>query len=958
MVNDKRAVEKRSSQRVSFRVLVGLAVVAAISCSKGDSDGDHVPGLSLLAGELVGGGAGDVDGTGAQARFKGPTNVASDGAGNLFVSDGAGIRVSDGASIRKVVIATGAVTTLPGVALSGYLASDRAGNLFFADGGTIRKVVIATGVVTTLAGSREPDPRCTDPCGSCPFFDGTGVDARFYPYPWGLASDGAGNLFVGEDYGGRIRKVVIATGVVTTLRGPDAYMGGPGPAGLASDGAGNLFWAANGTIRRMVIATGAVTTLAGSARPFGITDGTGADGTGAGARFGWIQALTSDGAGNLYVSDVHSDRTGTRSGTIRKVVIATGVVTTLAGSPLGYGSADGTGANARFTSPAGLATDGAGNLLVADSESHTIRKVVIATRVVTTLAGSPPRPSSGNASGSVDGRGANARFDGPAGLATDGRSLFVADSLHHAIRKVVIATGAVITLAGSPGDVGSADGTGAKARFNGPDGLATDGAGNLFVGDRGNQTIRKVVIATGAVTTLAGSPGDDGGGYADGRGSQARFSGPAGLASDGHGNLFVADTGNHNIRKVVVATGVVTTLAGSASAGSAGAGGGAGSAGSSGSAGSAGPAGGSGGSSGGAGSGGPPGSAGSPAPPMDVGSQTSPPGPEGSADGTGAGARFSSPWGIASDGAGNLFVADSGNHTIRKVVIATGKVTTLAGSAGEIGSTDGTGAEARFNSPGALASDGAGNLFVADGGNSTIRKIVIATGVVTTPVGVPGRAGVALGPLPAELDGPRGLAVGPTGSLFITDENAVLQVRWARGGGGTGGSAAIGGSGGAGGAGGNNGGIGGQVDARPTDSQADATPFSCVGMPDGTLCGATSCQDYVSGGIAGIARGITVFLCKAQTCVEEHLWCPAECGTPTPPPGGPPRPQQTSSVVSVASCTPKINSDGSASCKYDNVGVCEPTSKDFQVFGCRTCTTQTVACPSWKTDTCTSAVCE
>jgi hypothetical protein len=495
---------------------------------------------------------------------------------------------------------------------------------------------------------------------------------------------------------------------------------------------------------------------------------------------------------------VHSDRTGTGSGTIRKVVIATGVVTTLAGSPWAYGSADGTGANARFTSPSGLATDGAGNLLVADSEGHTIRKVVIATGVVTTLAGSSPKPSSGNASGSVDGRGAQARFEGPSGLAADGgRSLFVADSLHHAIRKVVIATGAVTTLAGSPGHDGSADGTGSKARFYRPEALATDGMGNLFAGDAGNSTIRKIVIATGVVTTLAGSPGNPG--DTDGRGSEASFGDVGlGLASDGHGNLFVADTGNHNIRKVVVATGVVTTLAGSASARSAG------SAGSSGSAGSGGPP----------GSGGSGGSGGSPAPP-------SPPGPEGSADGTGAGARFSGPSGIASDGAGNLFVADSGNHTIRKVVIATGAVTTFAGSAGKIGSADGTGAEARFNSPGALASDGAGNLFVADGDNSAIRKIVIATGAVTTPVGVPGRAGVVLGPLPAGLHGPRGLAVGPAGSLFVTDENAVLRVRWARGGGGTGGSAAIGGSGGAGGAGGNNGGVGGQVDARPNDSCRD-----------------------------------------------------------------------------------------------------------------------------------------
>jgi sugar lactone lactonase YvrE len=674
-----------------------------------DSDVAHVaevgiPMLKLLAGGLDG--PEDVDGTGAAARFYAPEGVASDGAGNLFVAD------TGNRTIRKVVIATGAVTTLAGFAGSqgsadgmgavarfstpGGVASDGVGNLFVADSWnhTIRKVVIATGAVTTLAGS----------AGNYGEADGTGAAALFYA-PAGVVSDGAGNLFVADSYNHTIRKVVITTGAVTTLAGSAGSQGsadGTGaaarfndPQGVVSDGAGNLFVGDSGscTIRKVVIATGAVTTLAGSAGNRGS-----ADGTGPAAQFGWTYAVASDGAGNLFVADQE---------TIRKVVIATGAVTTLAGSAIHWGSADGTGAAAQFNYLEGVASDGAGNLFVADHGNDTIRKVVIATGAVTTLAGSPNW-------GSADGKGAAARFVDPEGVASDGAgNLFVADSGNRTIRKVSIATGAVTTLAGSAGSQGSADGTGAAAQFSYPIAVASDGAGNLFVADYWNDTIRKVVIATGAVTTLAGSPQNPG--SVDGVGTDARFNSPDGVASDGAGNLFVADSGNRTIRRVVIATGAVTTLAGSA-------------------------------------------------------------GSQGSADGTGAAARFSVLLAVASDGVGNLFVADQ--ETIRKVVIATGAVTTLAGSAGNVGSADGTGTAARFFDPDGVASDGAGNLFVADLGNSTIRKVVIATGVVTTVVGSPSRDGFILGPLPAGLYQPSGLAFGPTGELFITGPNTVLVAQF------------------------------------------------------------------------------------------------------------------------------------------------------------------------------------
>jgi hypothetical protein len=312
-------------------------------------------------------------------------------------------------------------------------------------------------------------------------------------------------------------------------------------------------------------------------------------------------------------------------------------------------------------------------------------------------------------SGDRDGLGSAARFDVPWGVASDGTaSIFVVDSRNVTVRRVDIATGFVTTLMSNQ----------AHAYLLGPyplTGVASDGAGNLFVADPGDNLILKVRIDTGDVGILAGYLGGPGG--TDGVLPDAKFDSPSGVASDDAGNLLVTDSGNHTLRKVAIATGAVTTLAGLADH-------------------------------------------------------------SGSTDGTGAAARFNSPSGLARDGVGNLFVADSGNHTIRKVVIATGAVSTLVGFPGDMGSTDGTGNAARFNSLGGVATDGAGNLFVADTGNHTIRKVVIATGVVTTVIGSPGNDSVILGPLPASLSSPRGLAFGPTGDLYITDENAVLVAQF------------------------------------------------------------------------------------------------------------------------------------------------------------------------------------
>ena len=224
-------------------------------------------------------------------------------------------------------------------------------------------------------------------------------------------------------------------------------------------------------------------------------------------------------------------------------------MSTLAGSAVA-GAVDGTGIAASFNTPYGITTDGT-NLYVADYGNKKIRQIVIATGVVTTFAGS-------GVAGAVDGTGIAASFNMPTGIIRDGVNLYVTDLGNHKIRKIVIATGVVTTLAGS-GVAGAVDGTGIAASFNTPYGITTDGT-NLYVADYGNKKIRQIVIATGVVTTLAGSGLT---GAVDGTGIAASFNRPYNLITDGT-NLYVADTFNNKIRQIVIATGVVSSLTGAA----------------------------------------------------------------------------------------------------------------------------------------------------------------------------------------------------------------------------------------------------------------------------------------------------------------------------------------------------------------------------------------------------------
>ena len=305
-------------------------------------------------------------------------------------------------------------------------------------------------------------------------------------------------------------------------------------------------------------------------------------------------------------------------------------------------------------------------------------------------------------SGAANGTGTNAVFSDPAAMVTDANgNLFVADSRNHAIRKITPG-GVVTTFAGKLGVAGSANGTGTAARFDSPSGLAFDPAGNLYVSDTGNGTIRKITSAA-KVSTFAGVAGA--GGFLDGAAGIALFSSPLGIAVASNGTVYVADSGNHCIRKV--AGSVVSTFAGF-------------------------------------------------------------PRVWGSVDGQGTNALFNGPVGIAFDSRTNLFVCDANNDTIRKIA-PDGTVTTFAGMAGSDGAEDGDVNSAQFRSPAELAFDRKGNLFVADSLNQTVREIstnwIVST--VSGAAGIYGADDGVNGA--GRFYNPYGIVVAADGSLRVAD---------------------------------------------------------------------------------------------------------------------------------------------------------------------------------------------
>jgi DNA-binding beta-propeller fold protein YncE len=488
----------------------------------------------------------------------------------------------------------------------------------------------------------------------------------------------------------------------------NALLNRPQGIAVSSDGA-TIFVAdtKNNAIRLISEAadgTYSISTLAGT---LGGACGSG-DGPGSSAGFCNPEGLAIGSAGKVYVADAGND-------TIRQIVLASdgsGTVSTVAGSPGTPGSTDSPGAPL-FDQPTGLAVDNSGSLYVSDTLNLAVRKVEI--------------DSGGKVTVSTLVSGAS-QLVGPRGIAAspDGTNLYIADTAiggaagtgpwAGAIKNIAIAangSATVVTLAGKLGSCCHGDGLGANAVFDYPFGVALDGNGNLFVTEVNNAfTVRKLVLSTNAVSTLVLNSFGNSGGSADGSASQAQFNLLyGGIAADPSGSYYVTDTLNSTIRKIEVAGDgavTVTTFAGTA-------------------------------------------------------------GTYGSSDGVGGAAQFSWPTGLVVDPSGStLYVADTGNNTIRQIDLETREVTTLAGKAGMSGVSDGQGTLALFSEPMGLAIDKNGNLFVADADSGPagpkIRMIALSTGQVSTPV-FDDKNGIAV----AEVE-PVSLAT------YISTDNTVQQL--------------------------------------------------------------------------------------------------------------------------------------------------------------------------------------
>jgi uncharacterized protein (TIGR03437 family) len=572
-----------------------------------------------------------------------------------------------------------------GPAVPQYIAADRAGNLFFVDQSTVLRLDATTGIPTLVAGNGTPG------------FSGDNGPASSAQLggPRGLAVDSAGNVYIADTYNNRVRK--ISNGVITTVagNGTQGFSGDNGPAtsaqlyqpfGLAVDSAGNLYIADWGNNRIREVSNGVITTVAGMA-----ANGTccflGDNGPATSAQINEPEDIAVDSAGNLYIADYthHS---------VRKV--AGGVITTVAGNGTqGYGGDNGPATSAQLAGPYGIAVDSAGNLYIGDAPANRVREVTGG--VITTVAGDGLPGYSGD-----NGPAANAQLNYPYGVAADSAgNLYIADSDNYLIRKV--ANGVISTVAGNGMCCFSGDnGPPTSAQLDYPLGIAVDSAGSLYAADSLNNRIRKV--ANGVITTAAGN-GTQGFGGDNGPAPSAQLFDPAGAAVDSVGSLYIADTFNNRIRKV--SGGVITTVAGNGTYGFSG----------------------------------------------DNGSATS--------------AQLAYPTGVAVGPAGGLYIADSRNDRIR--MVSNGVITTVAGGGAQDFSVAGPATSAQLNSPWAIAVNAGGDLYISDSGNHVIRKVSNGVIVTVAGTGTPGFGGDDGPATSAELWYPNGVAVDSAGSLFIAD---------------------------------------------------------------------------------------------------------------------------------------------------------------------------------------------
>jgi trimeric autotransporter adhesin len=695
---DPLAQHAGTSERERLRAALALFFVVTVLFNGFMPARGAANDIDTVAG--IGSSGGD-GGPATSALLRSPNDMAMGPDGSIYIADTWNHRI-------RVVSPAGTITTFAGLGESGYsgdggpatsarfsfpygIVVDPAGNVYFSDNenAVIRRVDAATGVITTVAGN-----------GTEGFSgDGGAATEAMLNTPRGLAlHPTTGDLYIADTLNNRVRKVVLSTGIITTVAGDGGSgSGGDGnpatsadmkqPSDVAFDTAGNLYIADSENHRiRKVDTNGIITKFAGD----GSRGFSGDGGDSLRAKMDSPTGIAIDANGVLYIADSDNNR-------IRKV--ASNIMTTYAGNGAGTFAGDGGAAIAAGLSPEQVTIGPNGSVLIADTWNHRIRRVNV-TGNISTIAGAPRFSGDG-------GPASQAALNWPVGVTISGSAeIIVTDYLNNRVRKVApsgtITTIAGTTTAGAGGDGGPAT----SAQLNLPADVAVKADGTIFVADSANNKVRKI-SSGGTITTYTGT-GSAGNSGDNGAATSARLNNPSGLDLDPAGNLYIADSKSHRIRKVNT-SGLITRFAGD-SRGSSGDGGNA------------------------------------------------------------VSAKLNNPVDVAVAPDGSVYIADYGNHKIRKVS-PSGIISTVAGTGTAGYSGDGgPGTSAQLSSPAGVAVDPVGNVYIADGGNNRIRRLDTA-GVITTVAGTgaSGYSGDGGPAVNASMMFPARVALDAEGNFYLAD---------------------------------------------------------------------------------------------------------------------------------------------------------------------------------------------
>jgi len=622
-------------------------------------------------------GGGTAGGSALSVDLPGPTAAIRDASGNTYIAAPYSTYVFE--------LTGGTVKTFAGTGVEGYggdggpassailalpsgLTIDSKGNIYIADFGAPRiRKVDTSGNITTVAGNGIRCEPSTSACG-----DGGPATSGEFNFPLGVAVDSAGNIYVADAFDNRIRKITASTGIITT------YAGNGVPCAKATGACGD------------------------GGSPIGPT-------------LNYPQSVALDSAGNLYIADTGDNR-------VRMIPAGGATITTVAGTgaiclnPLALQAPCGDGGLAtvaRLTMPMSIFVDSSTNLYIADTNDNKVRFVSATTQVISTVAGTGAQGFAGDGSAAT-----SAELNFPTSIFLDGSgNLIVADKGNQRVRQFV-SGGNISTIAG--GGTGNDGGAATNAILANPFNVAEDANGNLYIADTANNRVRFVNAKTLTITTVAGT-GIAGYTGDTGLAINATLDGPTGVALDAAGDLFIADAGNLVIRKVNATTQTITTYAGNGKS-------------------------------------------------CPLGNPANPCGDNGAA----TGATFSDPLAITLDSAGNLYIADYNVHRVREVNSSTGIITTIAGVgiAGK-GGNGGLATLAHLDHPSGVAVDSAGNVYIDDQYDNSIRRITASTGYIYAwalngAFTLSGDGGPALS---ASLWHPLEISLDPAGDLFIGGGN-------------------------------------------------------------------------------------------------------------------------------------------------------------------------------------------